>query len=325
LATGLDDEYKKPKNIADQMVRTLDEPSIIASDRLRLIALYLLYRDGLVEGDVLKLLAHAQLPPSDGKILDNLALLGARVHKPLQDNKPPSPSTFAPRKAPVSDEDHGLSRFDPAVKIMLEELARGSLDTSSFPYVKPPEHDRPGIGNEAYSQSSLRSARPNWVTNRSMSTEPRQRIIVFMAGGATYAEARACYEITNSTSRDVFLATSHMVNPGLFLRQVGDLSVDRRRLNIPADRPKPRAPAHLFEPEPRPSAPSSTSSNSTRPPTASMAAMKLKPLPDANGGPSSGKAAPIPLSAGGEKLKKRSNEKEKEEKKKKHHFFSSKK
>ncbi|KAF4980108.1 hypothetical protein FZEAL_3829 [Fusarium zealandicum] len=38
-----------------------------------------------------------------------------------------------------------------------------------------------------------------------------------------------------------------MLTPQLFVRQVGDLSRDRRQLDLPMERPKRRAPAHLFE------------------------------------------------------------------------------
>ncbi|KAI5302693.1 vacuolar sorting protein VPS33/slp1 [Ascosphaera pollenicola] len=69
-----------------------------------------------------------------------------------------------------------------------------------------------------------------------------------MAGGATYSELRDCYTITNSgNNKEVYLATSHMLNPNLYLRQLSDLSLKRERLNLPCDRPKKLAPKHLFE------------------------------------------------------------------------------
>jgi syntaxin-binding protein 1 len=61
LATGLDEDYKKPKGLADQVIRMLDEEDITPPDRLRLLILYILYRDGILQADLQKLLAHAQL------------------------------------------------------------------------------------------------------------------------------------------------------------------------------------------------------------------------------------------------------------------------
>ena len=318
------------------MVRLLDDDSVEPPDRLRLIILYLLYRDGLLKEDIRKLLAHANLPPQDGEMIYNLDLLGARVDKPLKDTKPPPQPLFA-NKPPlqVISEEASLSRFDPGLKLMLEDYARGTLDQATFPFVRPELDSSNGLmGHENVSQASLRSAKPTWARTRPSSLEPRQRIIVFMAGGATYAESRACYEVSQSAAKDIFLATSHMVTPGLFLRQLGDLSVDRRRLDIPSERPTPKAPAHLFEREAQSPPPSTVSqpqqpsskippqpARAPQPPTAGLGAMTIGSKADARPSPANGGPSPksTPAVSGGGKLQKK--DKEKDEKKKKHHFF----
>ncbi|KAF2873396.1 syntaxin-binding protein-like protein 2 [Massariosphaeria phaeospora] len=325
LATGLDEDYRKPKNTADQVVRTLDEEAVVPSDRLRLIALYVLYKDGILPADLTKLLLHAQLPPQDGAIINNLDLLGARVSKMLKDKREPIPPLFPPRlTAPANAEEYGLSRFQTAMEQVLEAHVRGVLPQDIFPYTKPQAEDPSSIQDNP--AASLRSAKPTWAKSRLSSVEPRQRVIMFMAGGATYSESRACYEVSQKTSRDIFLVTSHMTNPGLYLRQVGDLSQSRRNLRMPADLPPPKAPAHLFEkPEPpKPMPPPagakpmvnipgglpSRPGGSGTPPTAGLASMTL------NSGRPQGQ--PSQPSSG-----KPGKEYEKEKKKKKH-FFSSK-
>ncbi|KAK5140025.1 hypothetical protein LTR04_003202, partial [Oleoguttula sp. CCFEE 6159] len=284
LAIGLDEDYRKPKNMADQVVRTLDDESISHLDRLRLIALYLLYQDGLIPADLQKLLAHAQLPPQDAEIIHNLELLGARTFRRLKDQTPIPPPLFArkPPPGPNAQEEYSLSRFEPALKLLLENHVTGTLDPTLFPYTKPPL-DLADSASTNVPATSLRSAKPTWAKSRNTTAEPRQRIITFLAGGATYSEARACYEIFRLYNRDVYLVTSHMLTPGLFMRQVGDLSVDKRRLNIPAEQPRPKAPAHIFEKDPEPSAkptsaqPPSSNSQPARkgpaPPTAAVANM----------------------------------------------------
>ncbi|KAH8696119.1 Sec1 family superfamily [Talaromyces proteolyticus] len=305
LSTGLDEDYKKPKNLAIQLVRLLDDESIIPPDRLRLILMYLIYRDGLLGGDIRKLLAHAKLPPQDGEVVYNLDLLGARVEKPLKDNKPANQPIFQ-RKSPTAaqQQEVSLSRFEPNVKLMLEEQIKGTLDPTIFPFTRP-HTDGEGGMQDQISQSSLRSAKPTWARTRSSGDQPRQRILVFMAGGASFAEARACYEITQASAKDVFLASSHMLSPAMFLRQLGDLNTDKRRLDIPAERPRQKAPAHLFEKDTPP--PQQKSVKPQAPPTAAMANMSLKgnqpPQAPSNGTPSGGKPA------------------KKEKEKKKHHFF----
>ncbi|KAK0629707.1 Sec1 family protein [Bombardia bombarda] len=305
MATGLDEDLKKPKNTLDQVVRLLDDEAVTPSDRLRLIAIYVMYRDGVIPEDVKRLLAHASLPPSEGEKISNLELLGAQTTRGLKEVRvPPTPLFPRNTKNIAQSEEYALSRYEPAVKHMLEDLCRGALDPTVFPYTNPPLE--PAEDAQAM-QGSLRSAAPRWASANRRQVENRQRIIVFMAGGATYSEARACYDVSEKLNRDVFLATSHMLTPQLFLRQVGDLSVDRRRLDLPKDRPKPRAPAHLFErpaPPPMPAAPApggqrrapvppggAVAGQQPRLPTKALGAMTL------NSGRSS--APPPPAAAGG--------------------------
>lgn len=303
-------------------MRLLDDDAVTFSDRLRLIVQYVLYRQGLLPSDIRKLLAHSQLPSQDGEVINNLDLLGAQVSRSLKETRPAAHSLFARGQAIPTDEESSLSRYNPVLKSVLEAHVQGTLGQTLFPFTRPhiDSGDRP-VGQESISQASLRSAKPTWARTRSSATEPRQRIIVFMAGGATYSESRACYETSELFSKDIFLTTSHMVNPSLFLRQVGDLSVDKRRLNLPADQPKPRAPAHLFERDPSP-----------QPQQHRIAAKAgVGPTPmrgestqkSANGGSGNLQPDTMPLSASSKPVKK---DKEKDaEKRKKHHFFGSKK
>ena len=255
----------------------------------------------------------------------------------MKDTRPVAQPPLGRKKAPQSpsEEESGLSRYDPAIKPVLEEHIRGTLDQSTFPFTKPHLDPAEGLlGQENVSQASLRSAKPTWARTRPSTLEPRQRIIVFMAGGATYSESRACYEVSELHNKDVFLATSHMLTPSLYLRQIGDLSVDKRRLDLPAERPRLQAPAHLFEREPA-TAPQvyakkqSTNFQEPQPPVASIGAMNLNSN-QANANISSNgavKAHYLPLNTvqpANSKLSKKEKDKD-TEKKKKHHFFSSKK
>ncbi len=301
----------------------LDVDEITPPDRLRLLLLYVLYRDGLLPADVKKLLAHAQLPGQDLQTLSNLELLGARTSRGLKDQRPPPPPIFPPKQRPMNtaEEEFLSSRYEPAVQNLLEAHASGNVDPNIFPYTKPPL-DLSMEQQAAASATSLRSAKPTWAKSRpNVSAENRQRVIVFMAGGATYSESRACYDVGRQTGREAFLVTSHMLTPTLFLRQVGDLSADKRRLGIPAEQPKPQAPAHLFEPDevPKPAAAPPPQQQSAqrqapfgpRPPEQAMANLNL------NGRPNGSAPPAVQQANSSAKLTK---ERDKEKEKKRHHF-----
>lgn len=291
--------------------------------------------------DTQKLLAHAQLPAQDGEVIHNLDLLGAHVSRSMKDTRPLAQPPFSRNHAPQSpsNEESGLSRYEPAIKAMLEEHIRGTLDQSTFPFTKPHLDATEGLlGQENVSQASLRSAKPTWARTRPSALEPRQRIIVFMAGGATYSESRACYEMSQLFNKDIFLATSHMLTPSLYLRQVGDLSVDKRRLDLPAERPRPQAPAHLFETEP-PTAPQAYAKQQppavypqVQPLASSIGAINLtsnhaNANMSSNGvvkGHSESPASLIAVQSATSKSRKKEKDRD-SEKKKKHHFFGSKK
>ena len=290
--------------------------------------------------DTQKLLAHAQLPAQDGEVIHNLDLLGAHISRSMKDTRPVTQPPFGRKQAPhsPSHEESELSRYDPAIKLMLEEHIRGTLDQSIFPFTKPHLDATEGLlGQENISQASLRSAKPTWARTRPSALEPRQRIIVFMAGGATYSESRACYEVSQCFNKDVFLATTHMLNPSLYLRQVGDLSIDRQRLDLPAERPRPQAPAHLFEKEAPAASQSYTKQQSAVPQqpqslASSMGAMNLS-LNHTNANNSSNGAVKgrsvspatlVTVQPATSRLSKKEKERD-SEKKKKHHFFGSKK
>jgi syntaxin-binding protein 1 len=289
LATGMDEDNKKPKNLADQMVRLLDDDSIVHEDRLRLLVMYIVYRNGILGGDIEKLRNHGQLSPMDGEIIYNLDMLGARVQRQLKDETPPLQPLFPPRMQDTTGlQEVSLSRFEPAMRYMLEEACAGTLDPTSFPPVKP-HLDTANVG---VSQTSLRNTgKPTWAQTRAQSNKPRQRMIVFMAGGATYAESRACYEISHIMGKEVFLATSHMITPKTYLRQVGLLSSGRKQLELPMDRGAPRLPAWMSDAPPASQQPrpqmdrNGRSSDGMRPPTDAMRNMNLGPSPrPQNGG-----------------------------------------
>lgn len=290
LATGLDDDNRRPKNTADQIVRLLDDDSVVHEDRVRLLVLYILYRNGILRGDIEKLRCHGQLSPTDGEIMYNLITLGARIEKPLKDTTPTPPPLFPPRlRDNANPEELSLSRFEPALRYMLEEQCQGTLDPNLFPPVKPHLND-PNMHMNA-AQTSLRNAgKPTWAQTRAQSNKPRQRIIVFVAGGATYAEARACYEVSKIAGKEIFLATTHMITPKSFLRQLSLLSAGRKQLDLPTDRAPPKLPAWMSEPppqslQPRPQVPpNGRPPGSTRPPTEAMQKMAISSRPE-NGTP----------------------------------------
>ncbi len=193
-ATRVTAEGSKPKMLVEEMVTLLDDRNISAQDKVRIIALYIMYSDGVPDEDRRRLFQHARLGLQDMDAVNNLVLLGGRVVK--------QPATSAwdtwfkkagARKQPHRENEYELSRYQPLVKLMIEDHCAGKLDQSTYPYVRDAPPDLSGataglvsqassVGNSALARvgissssssaassspsrpapSSLRSAKPTW-------------------------------------------------------------------------------------------------------------------------------------------------------------------
>jgi hypothetical protein len=83
-------------------------------DKVRIIALYILYRDGVPDEDRKRLYQHARLGMPEVDAVNNLARLGQEVAK---DSSKKRKQLF---KQTIMEEAYDISRFQPAIKLMLE-------------------------------------------------------------------------------------------------------------------------------------------------------------------------------------------------------------
>ncbi|GAA5889143.1 hypothetical protein JCM5296_007177 [Sporobolomyces johnsonii] len=221
-ATGVTAEGKSPKTLVEEMVPLLDDRGVSSTDKLRIIALYIMHRDGVPEGDKKRLYQHARLALHEMDAVNNLTYLGVNVDKDSGKKRKP---LF---KQKPEEDAYDISRYQPALKFMLEEHFAGTLDQSIFPYVRdaPVASGSSRISTTSVpSTGSLRSARPQWTSNRSRKVvnEPKQRVLVFVAGGATYSEIRTTYKVSDAANKDVFLGTTHVLTPQMFASDLANL------------------------------------------------------------------------------------------------------
>jgi len=127
-----------------------------------------------------------------------------------------------------SDEEYELSRFRPLLRTVLEDHIANKLDPTVFPYVRDAPPPAPTLGSlrgapppgaSVTPATSLRSAKPNWhkAARPGGAEVARQRLIVFVAGGATYSELRTAYQVSSSLQKEVIIGSTHMITPQRFL------------------------------------------------------------------------------------------------------------
>ncbi|CAG8444162.1 14353_t:CDS:10 [Ambispora leptoticha] len=222
-ATGYTPDGHSPKNVVEDMVPLLDDPVVSSYDKIRMLLLYILYKNGILEEDRRKLLAHSGISLEENDALNNTGLLGVKLIKsPLGSDK-----GRKNKQKPSSEESqYDLSRYIPNLKTILESHINNTIDHTAYPYTKDPSAEVDAGGKAAPAQPvSLRSAKPAWY-KKGQSTESRaSRIIVFVAGGVAYSEIRSAYELSEKHNRDVIIGSTHVITPKKF---IDDLKYLRR-------------------------------------------------------------------------------------------------
>lgn len=249
-ATGFTPEGKTPKTIVEEMVPLLDDRAMSQLDKVRIIALYIIFREGVADEDRRRLYQHARLSITEQDMVNNLVHLGVKVVKD-KDNR--FRGGRIRNKYSARDDQYDLSRYKPVVQIMVEDHTSNRLDQSSFPFVRDAPQELTSSMRSSHhappqqlnAGNSLRSARPTWhkATSARQTNENQQRYIIFVAGGVTYSEIRQAYTLSQALGKDIIIGSTHIITPESFLKDVKALGRGGIGGNPPCGLPQhPQAP-----------------------------------------------------------------------------------
>ncbi|KAJ7163127.1 Sec1-like snare protein [Mycena filopes] len=229
-ATGVTAEGKNPKNLVQDMVPLLDSREVINANKVRIVALYIQFRDGVPDEDRRRLYQHARLSIPEQEAVNSLVHMGVRISRGPGD-RDIKKKLGQNKKKNGQDEEYELSRFKPLLRTVIEDHAADKLDKTLFPYVR----DAPALAAPSAPSSlrsatpvqagSLRSQKPVWHKARpggAAADSSRERLLVFIAGGMTYSEIREAYQLSASLSRDIYIGSTHTITPREF---ISDLQV----------------------------------------------------------------------------------------------------
>jgi len=218
LAMGMDAEGERIKDPVKLMTPLVIDPAVEQQDKIRLILLHTLTRNGISDENLTKVIQHANIPMSDKSTIVNMGYLGLNIVTDLGKKRVWQPS----RKERVSDQTYQMSRWTPILKDVLEDAIEDKLDPKHFPFLagrqSMPQYQRAAPTSARYGQ---------WHKERGQQVQYRSgpRIIVFIVGGCTYSEARVAYEVTRDKKTwEVVIGSDQLLTPKKFLENLSKLN-----------------------------------------------------------------------------------------------------
>ncbi|XP_046844333.1 syntaxin-binding protein 1-like [Xenia sp. Carnegie-2017] len=212
MATGADHEGEKIKDPLKNINPLLLDSSVSVQDKIRIILLYIISKDGISEENLLKLCQHAQIPKDKQTIITNMAYIGV----PLKEGNVKKKSK--PERKERPQQKYQLSRYVPYVKDLMEDSLKEKLDEKMFNYIPVSRNSASGYGGVG------QSARYGQWHKGQTNTKSCPRLIVFIMGGLTYSEMRAAYEVKKANQEwDVVIGSTHIIKPVDFLSMLHKL------------------------------------------------------------------------------------------------------
>uniref|UniRef100_A0A1I7TW79 Syntaxin-binding protein 1 n=1 Tax=Caenorhabditis tropicalis TaxID=1561998 RepID=A0A1I7TW79_9PELO len=219
LSTGSDAEGERVRDAMKLMVPLLIDPAVRCEDRLRLILLYIISKNGITDENLNKLLQHANISMADKETITNAAYLGLNIVTDTGRKKTWTPT----KKERPHEQVYQSSRWVPVIKDIIEDAIDERLDTKHFPFLAGRQV------NQGYRAPA--SARyGQWHKERGQQSNYRSgpRLIIFIIGGVTFSEMRAAYEVTAARKPwEVIIGSDRIITPDKFLTNLRDLNKPR--------------------------------------------------------------------------------------------------
>nr|XP_023500406.1 syntaxin-binding protein 2 isoform X2 [Equus caballus] len=187
LAMGSDAEGEKIKDAMKLIVPVLLDTAVPAYDKIRVLLLYILLRNGVSEENLAKLIQHANVQ-AHSSLIRNLEQLGGTIT-----NTGGCGTSSRLGRRERSEPTYQLSRWTPVIKDVMEDAVEDRLDRKLWPFVSDP-------APTPSSQAAVSARFGHWHKNKAgVEARAGPRLIIYVMGGVAMSEMRAAYEVTRAT------------------------------------------------------------------------------------------------------------------------------
>lgn len=213
LSTGLTSNFKKIEynKVYKALKNIMNNPKISLNNKLRLLMINL--NTGPTKENWKKLLAN--IPQHGINVLRNYREI-LRTTSRQKQTRPPQADEF----------NYTLQRYKPALYNILKDLINDKLCQDEFPYFYHNDKDKLCDRIKCEKSKWKRTdSKYKWksILKRSKSDQSvestSRRIIIFMIGGLSLNELRACYELSNE-SVSIYAGSTHLLTPEKFIKDI---------------------------------------------------------------------------------------------------------